>query len=64
MEYILSAIFMLQNHHYARSPSRTANVKLTGTWQIGYSYVRVHGIDKPHTTKMETERTHNSLQRL
>jgi hypothetical protein len=46
MEDILSAIFMLQNHHYARSPSRTANVKPTGTCQLGYSYMQAYGINK------------------
>ena len=40
MENISSAIFMLQNHHYARSPSRTVNVKPTDTCQIGYDYMQ------------------------
>lgn len=44
-EDISSAIFILQNHHCARSPSRTANVNPTDTCQIGDDYMQAYGID-------------------
>jgi len=52
MEDVSSAIFTLQNHHCARSPSRTAKVNPTDTCQIGYDYMQAYGIDKNHTLKI------------
>jgi hypothetical protein len=53
MEDISSAIFILQNHHSTRSPSRTVNVNPTDTCQIGYDYRQAYGIDKNHTLKIK-----------
>lgn len=53
MEDISSTIFILQNHHCVRSPSRTVNVNPTDTCQIGDDYMQAYGIDKYHTLKIK-----------
>jgi hypothetical protein len=53
MEDISSAIFILQNHHATRSPSRTVNVNPIDRCQTGYDYMQAYGIDKNNALKIK-----------
>ena len=53
MEGILSAIFILQDHHCTRSPSRTANVKPADACQSAYEYMQTYRIDTNLTSTVK-----------